>query len=170
MKRLVLTQPVEVAGHDFWGRRASIRFEPAGAPGWFWRAGAEDIPLTPDILVHRRQRLVLAHKGDELHIVEHLLALRVVAGIDGLRIVSPTAWVPFDGSAEMFWRALRPALEIGSELVSRRISGNFSAGGERPVAFSGDRDEGLAMTVAIDYPGLGAVELAQSLSAARCSG
>jgi hypothetical protein len=162
VKRLVLTRPVDVAGHDFWGRRASIRFEPAGVPGWFWRIGAEDVPLTPDVLAHRRQRLVLVHGGSELHIVEHLLALRVIAGVDGLRIVSPTAWVPFDGSAEMFWRALWPALEAGPDLVSRRIPGNFSAGGERPVAFSGDREEGLEMAVAIDYPGLGAIELEQS--------
>jgi UDP-3-O-acyl-N-acetylglucosamine deacetylase len=135
--------------------------EPAEAPGWFWRVGAADIPLTPNILVHRRQRLVLAYGAAELHIVEHLLALRVVVGIDGVRIVSPASWLPYDGSAEMFWRALQPALEEGAELVPAAIQGSFSAGVDRRVAYSGTDANGLDVTVAIDYPGLGATELRQ---------
>jgi len=169
VKRLVLTRPVEIAGRDIWGRRVRLTLEPAGAPGWFWRVGSSDIPLTPDILVHRRQRLTLAYGAAELHIVEHLLALRVVVGIDSVRIVSPASWLPYDGSAEMFWRALQPALEKGDELASARIRGSFSAGGDRRVAYSETEGEGLEVSVAIDYPGLGATELQQHFPACGAS-
>lgn len=164
MKRLVPTRPVAIAGRDFWGRGARIVLEPSEAPGWFWRAGADDIPLTPDMLVHRRQRLNLAHGGRELHIVEHLLALRVVAGIDGVRIVSPGGWLPYDGSAEMFWRALRPVLTEGPELVSHSFAGSFATTGGRHVAFS-EGGDALDVSVAIDYPGLGATALRQAFPA-----
>jgi UDP-3-O-acyl-N-acetylglucosamine deacetylase len=161
VKRLVLTRPVAIAGRDIWGRRVGLTLEPTEAPGWFWRVGAADIPLTPDTLVHRRQRLVLAHGAAKLHIVEHLLALRVIAGIDGVRIVSPGSWLPYDGSAEMFWHAMQPALEEGPELIPARIQGSFRAGQDRTVAYSGTEDGGLEVSVAIDYPGLGAIELQQ---------
>jgi hypothetical protein len=161
VKRLVLTQPVAIAGRDIWGRRARLVLEPAGAAGWFWRVGGADVPLTPDVLVHRRQRLALAHDAAELHIVEHLLALRIVAGVDAVRIVSAGSWLPYDGSAEAFWRALQPALEEGADLVPATIEGSFSAGGERPIAYGGTVGGGLEVTVAIDYPGLGATELGQ---------
>jgi hypothetical protein len=160
VNRLVPTRPVTVVGRDFWGRRAGIVLEPSVAPGWFWRIGGADIPLTPDMLVHRRQRLNLAHDGAELHIVEHLLALRLIAGIDGVRIVSPGGWLPYDGSAEMFWRALQPVLEDGPELVRRSIPGCFTAGGERRVAF-GEADGRFEARVVIDYPELGAATLQQ---------
>ncbi len=163
----MLTRPVAVAGRDIWGRRVRLALEPAAAPGWFWRVGGADIPLTPDILVHRRQRLTLAHGAAELHVVEHLLALRVIAGVDGVRIVCPASWLPYDGSAEMFWRALQPGLEEGDELVRAGIGGSFSAGGERPVAYSGTDGDGLEISVAIDYPGLGATELRRRLPGAR---
>jgi UDP-3-O-acyl-N-acetylglucosamine deacetylase len=163
VKRLVLTRPVTVAGRDIWGRRVRLTLEPTEAPGWFWRVGASDIPLTPNILVHRRQRLTLAHGAATLHIVEHLLALRVVAGVDGVRIVSPASWLPYDGSAAMFWRALEPALEEGAELVPRVIDASVTAGGDRRVAYCGTQGDGLEISVAIDYPGLGATELRQHL-------
>jgi UDP-3-O-acyl-N-acetylglucosamine deacetylase len=159
VKRLVLARPVVVSGHDIWGRRALVTLEPAGTPGWFWRVGSADIPLTPDVLVHRRQRLALAYGGAELHIVEHLLALRIIAGIDEVRIASPGSWLPYDGSAEMFWRTLRPAVDEGDELVSARIAGSFSTGESRRVAYSGTDGDGLDVAVAIDYPGLGATKV-----------
>jgi UDP-3-O-acyl-N-acetylglucosamine deacetylase len=165
VKRLVLTQPVVVAGRDIWGRRVRLTLEPAGTPGWFWRVGASDIPLTPDVLVHRRQRLALAYGAAELHIVEHLLALRVIAGVDGVRIVSESSWLPYDGSAEMFWRALQPALAEGDDLVVARIEGSFLAGGDRPVAYRGVAGDSLEVSAAIDYPGLGAAELRQDFPA-----
>jgi UDP-3-O-acyl-N-acetylglucosamine deacetylase len=159
VKRLVLTRPVAVAGRDIWGRRVGFMLEPTEAPGWFWRVGAADIPLTPNTLIHRRQRLTLAHGVARLHIVEHLLALRVIAGVDNLRIVSSGSWLPYDGSAEMFWRALEPALEEGTELALHAIDGNFLAGGDRPVAYSPTDSGGLEISATIDYPGLGATEL-----------
>ncbi len=155
----MLTRPVAVAGRDIWGRRVRLTLEPADAPGWFWRVGGTDIPLTPDILVHRRHRLTLAQGAAELHVVEHLLALRVIAGVDSVRIACPASWLPYDGSAEMFWRALRPALEEGDELFPAGIGGSFSAGGERPVTYTGAGGNILEIDVAIDYPGLGATEL-----------
>jgi hypothetical protein len=157
----VLTRPVLVAGRDIWGRRTQVVLEPAGTPGWFWRVGAEDISLNPDILVQRRHRLVLVHRRAALHIVEHLLALRVIIGVDGVRIVPKSSWLPYDGSAAMFWGALEPALAEGDDLVPARIAGDFSAGGERPVTYDGVATDALEINVAIDYPGLGATELSQ---------
>lgn len=165
----MLSRPVTIAGRDIWGRHVRLALEPAEVPGWFWRVGAADIPLTPNILVHRRQRLVLAHGAAELHIVEHLLALRVVAGVDGVRIVSEASWLPYDGSAEMFWRALEPALVEGAELVPAKIEGAFSTGGDRCVAYSGADIGGLDVGVSIDYPGLGATQLQQRFPARGAS-
>jgi UDP-3-O-acyl-N-acetylglucosamine deacetylase len=165
----VLTRPVAIAGRDIWGRRVRLTLEPTEAPGWFWRVGAADIPLTPNILVHRWQRLVLAYRAAELHIVEHLLALRIVAGVDSVRIVSEASWLPYDGSAEMFWRALQPALEEGVELATAKIAGVFSTGGDRCVGYSGADIGGLEVAVAIDYPGLGATELQQRFPARGAS-
>lgn len=161
----MLTRPVLVAGRDIWGRRVRLTLEPAGAPGWFWRVGDADIPLTPDVLVHRRQRLTLARGAAELHVVEHLLALRVIAGVDGVRIICPASWLPYDGSAEMFWCSLQPALEEGDELTFAGINGSFSAGGDRPVAYTGTGGDRLEISVSIDYPGLGATELRQEFPA-----
>ena len=155
----MLIRPATIAGRDIWGRRVKLTLEPANAPGWFWRVGDNDIALTPDILTYRRHRLILTHGAAELHVVEHLLALRVIVGVDAVRIVSSASWLPYDGSAEMFWRALQPALEEGDELVLGGISGRFSAGGNRPVAYHEAKGDGLEIDVALDYPGLGATEL-----------
>jgi UDP-3-O-acyl-N-acetylglucosamine deacetylase len=169
VKRLVLIRPVTIAGRDIWGRGVRLTLEPVEAPGWFWRVGASDIPLTPAILLHRRQRLALAYGAVELHIVEHLLALRVIAGVDGVRIVSSASWLPYDGSAAMFWRALRPALEEDADLVPTTIDGSFSAGGERPIAYDGTAGDGLDVAVSIDYPRLGVTELRQRFPARDAS-
>lgn len=159
MNRYVLRRAVHVHGRDFFGRRASVRLEPTCTRGWVWYTGGRDVPITPDIAKVRKNRIALTWGRGTLNVYEHLGVLRF-AGLDNVRIVSETAWLPYDGSAVLFWEACRPhmvregALErycIPSVLVETEATRK----GHRQVAFVPGNTEALVVSVKIDYPGLG---------------
>lgn len=122
MRRLMLVNPVRIRGRDFFGRGAEVTLAPAGEPGWFWHVGGEDVPIAPSCVHADRRCLVLRHGEHRLHVFEHLGALRAM-GLDGVRITAATSWLPYDGRALQYWRALPQATAEGEPLrpMSNRL-------------------------------------------------
>jgi hypothetical protein len=150
-----LINPVRVRGHDFFGRRAEVILEPADEPGWFWRVAGEDVPIGPG-LVHAERRCLTLRRGEHaLHVFEHLGALRAT-GLDQVRIVATTSWLPYDGRALIYWNALLPSVAEDGRLkpMSRKLSAGVSRndGVPRRLDVRLGAGDALKVTVRVSYP------------------
>jgi UDP-3-O-acyl-N-acetylglucosamine deacetylase len=165
MRRLVLINPVRIRGHDFFGRRAEVILEPADEPGWFWRIAGEDVPIGPG-LVHAERRCLALRRGKHtLHVFEHLGALRAT-GLDQVRIVAATSWLPYDGRAAMYWSALAGSIAEDGRLkpMSRRVHECVSRndGIPRRLAVNLGSAEALKVTVRVSYAKWGEYEITRT--------
>jgi len=158
MRRLILVNPVRVRGRDFWGRDAEVVLEPADRPGWFWRVGGEDVPVSPSVVHAERRCLALSHRGERLHVFEHLGALRAI-GLDSVRIVAMTSWLPYDGRALSYWNALLPSMQEEGRL--RPMAGTLhesvtrNDGIPRRLDVKLGATDSLKITVRVSYPNWG---------------
>ncbi len=158
MKRYVLREPIEIHGFDFWGRRVSVRLEPTGKPGWFWRVDGIDMPVDKRLVANKRNRITLVFGRRRLHVFEHLGALRF-SGLDGIRIVTSDSWLPYDGCADMYWKACSPHMEQAGELTPYAVRSPSSVAMfepfQRSVTLSPMPAYCLSVAIHIDYPGIG---------------
>ncbi len=169
MNRFVLTQPIEIQGHDVFGRQAALRLEPVAKQGWYWRVGGEDIPLSPALLHLAHHRLVLRHKQRELHVFEHLGALRFT-GLDGIRIRSKTAYLPYDGRAHALWNALKYVRRRSDDFAVKRndirtATYKTKNALTRSVSACLGTTEGHMMTIIVAYKKYGEHEVSFPLNA-----
>lgn len=157
MDRYILTKPVDIHGTDFWGRPAFVRLEPTQRRGWYWHVNGLDVQITPELLETRKNRVILRWGDEQLHVFEHLGALRL-AGLDNIRIVSKTRWLPYDGSAAIFWNACEPHLSREGELVRYCVDtsvNEYEPNCKRWVTFMPLNAHTLIVRAFIEYPRLG---------------
>jgi len=162
MDRFILTKSVVIRGHDFWGRTTAVRIEPTSSRGWYWQVNGTDVHINPSMLASRRNRIALMHDKRELHVFEHLGALRF-AGLDNVRLITDNAWLPYDGSAGLFWSACQPYIRRDglSRLytASQRVSvARYQGHGERSVTYEPGPSRTLEVRVYINYPELGELD------------
>lgn len=159
MKKIVLGKEVVVKGRDFFGRRTSVLLRPIKESGWYWQTPSNGIvPITPDLLLTKLRRVVLEYRGEKLEVFEHLGPLRFY-GLDNLLVAPESNWLPYDGSAGLFWKACRPyMLEVGKLSPFSIDPLSFSSGDKRLDYYSANtpQRELLTVSVGIDYPRLGA--------------
>lgn len=104
---LVLTQPVTIAGSNFWGRKAEITFSPSEWPGWWWEfLPSQTVKIIPSIVEKKKLRTQLAFHEKKLEIFEHFGVIRWF-GLHNVRIKSDK-WPPHFGSAHLLWQKLKP--------------------------------------------------------------
>lgn len=155
MRRLVLTRSVHIVGRDFWGRKAQVVLEPTKAQGWFWRVGTCDVPIGPDLVCLAGRRLTLRYKNEELDVFEHLGALRAF-GLDNVRIVARTSWLPYDGRAQLYVYRLLPHLCEEGTLVpmTKRVHGvvEHCDSITRRLTVTLGVGEVLTVTIRVSYP------------------
>ncbi len=159
MRRLVLTKKVEVVGPDYFGRDSTLTIMPSPIPGMFWDTGHSIIEITADILRRRTRRLTLEHHGKRLNIAEHILVLRTL-GINNFIVACESEWPPYDGSAQALWAAVYPFARewVPFEYTctpKRMVRAEVSKNPHRWIEIR-PSDEPLAITVEINYPGIGA--------------
>lgn len=159
MKRYVLTQPVVIPGVDFWGRKAQVTLSPTSERGWFLNVESRDAPITPRMLMTRKNRLVLQYGGYEYNVAEHLLALRFLLGLDNISIRSETTWFPYDGCARMFYDACLPYVREAGELERYTVSQPYQVVGDNKkkagrITFS-PSSVILKLEIYVNYAGLG---------------
>lgn len=162
MRRLILVDPVRIGGRDFWGRRAEVILEPVDQPGWFWRVGGEDVPIRPSLVHCKKRYLMLRHGEHALRVFEHLGALRAL-GLDAVRIVATTAWLPYDGCALMFWEAIQSSLAEDGRLhpmaTTLRESVFREDGAPRRLNVKLGASDSLRISVRVSYPKWGEHEI-----------
>ena len=154
MDRFVLEAPVDINGRDFWGRKASVRLEPIDVLGWYWQVNGVDVLLDPTLLASRRSRVSLVHDGRHLEVFEHLGALRF-SGLDSVRIVTESSWLPYDGSSLLFWKKCAPLMRPVGVLERFCVSEQVSVSGKRSVSYAPRPFDTLAVDVFVDYPRVG---------------
>lgn len=109
MKRLILTKPIIIQGLDYWGRNSFIEFHPYGKNGWYWDTGNGIVPISYEIVERKTRRMTLCANGRQLNVYEHIGVLKFL-GIDNILIKS-SKWPPYDGSAWIYYEAIRPNLK-----------------------------------------------------------
>ncbi len=160
IQRYELSRPVTIKGKDVFGRAAQVTLEPAGKPGWFVNAAGRDVPISPSKLTTERHHLVLNYGGKKMRVVEHLLPLRIT-GLDGIRIVDHTEWLPYDGGGEIYLNACLPAMEKSGHLVpmQRELVGEHTVveknGLKRRVKLATDSKNNLLLRSTVNYPQFG---------------
>ena len=111
-----LEKTVHIAGHDYFGRTASITFMPIDAPGWYWKMpDGSAIEIEPSMLRHNSRRLTLVHDNTKMEIFEHVGALRFM-GLSGVLIES-SPWPPYFGRTHELWQALKPQCKETDEPI-----------------------------------------------------
>ena len=88
-----------VVGPNFLGSPSSIDFLPAGRPGWFWRTKKGDIPIDHNIVVSKKGRLQARCDDERLEVIEHIMALKFLIGLDQVILAPHNPWPPYLGGA-----------------------------------------------------------------------
>ncbi|HUU42951.1 MAG TPA: UDP-3-O-acyl-N-acetylglucosamine deacetylase [Planctomycetota bacterium] len=107
MERATLREPVSARGLGVAsGREVSVRLEPADE-GFglrvFRRDCGVEIPLHIDFALDVPNCTAVAHEGEQVRFVEHLMSALAAFGITDLRVVTDGPEIPiFDGSAAQF--------------------------------------------------------------------
>lgn len=99
MKKKILMRKTLVVGPCFFGSPSSISFLPAGRPGWFLRTPNGDIPIDFKIVKAKKGRLQAKYGGIKLNVIEHIMALKLLIGLDQVILVPHNAWPPYIGGA-----------------------------------------------------------------------
>ncbi|MCC7436404.1 UDP-3-O-acyl-N-acetylglucosamine deacetylase [Candidatus Nomurabacteria bacterium] len=108
IKRKILTKEVTVTGPNFWGFNSSITFKPAERPGWFLRTKTNgDVPVDFRIAVSKKGRLELSSGGTELAVIEHIIALKMLIGLDQVILIVHNKWPPYLGGASGYIKQLK---------------------------------------------------------------
>jgi UDP-3-O-acyl-N-acetylglucosamine deacetylase len=175
MPRLRLTDPVLIEGTGPLGPasgKAGIWLRPTDEPGWFWKKkDGTKIPIDLNMVkeggfdVHPRHYLYFQDGKEKLLVVEHLLALRFL-GLDAVEIeVAEGAgdWVPYDGSAELYWQKIEKHLKYDGVLkpsvlhTSDSYTTTDENGVERTVRLdtTNPKNPEFVVNVKIDYPRFG---------------
>lgn len=159
--RLALREPVTITGTDVFGRPAQVTLEPTEESGWFWQIDGKDVPLSMNMLQSDSHNyLKLKYDKSELCVCEHLLPLRF-AGVDGVRIVAKTKWLPYDGGGNIFWKAVENKLHYDGALrpIQQPVKGEFSktekSGLHRLVSIDNADPTKLIVNVNVDYKKFG---------------
>ncbi len=159
--RLALREAVTIDGTDVFGKPAQVRLEPTDEPGWFWHIDGKDVPLQMNMLKEdERHYLKLQSGQNEVRIVEHLLPLRF-AGVDGVRILAKTKWLPYDGGGGIFWKAVENKLRYDGTLtpMQKPIKEEFTktekSGLRRLVSLDTTDPSKLIVRVNVDYKKFG---------------
>lgn len=171
MERLVLKEEVLIPGPNFKGYSTSVLLHPVKERGWFWYAGNDIVPITPELLSRRKNRLTLTHKGHKLHVFEHLGPLRF-SGLDSVLIIPESSWLPYDGSAIIFWDACKYKLHPAGTLDycrAKPLKHEYKQKNKRlrydPFTLGNDRV--LHVNVEVDYRRLGNCKLHTAVSEDR---
>lgn len=94
-----LIKETTVTGQNFLGQKSSITFKPAGRPGWYLETEDGQIPINHKIAFSKRGRLQLRYKNTVLEVIEHILALKMLIGLDEVVLVVHKKWPPYLGGA-----------------------------------------------------------------------
>ena len=119
MNRTELSGPVLVTGLSAFGRETSCVLEPVREPGIHVKLPTGDtVPLSDMTLGVNRLLHFLTLKWGKfvLRVPEHLLGLTFNLGLDGVLITARRFRLPYDGRAQIFWDAIRPALRQSGSL------------------------------------------------------
>lgn len=164
---LVLTQPVTIAGPDYWGRKAEITFYPSASPGWWWDfIPHQSVKITPSIIEKRKIRTRLAFHEKNLEIFEHFGIIRWF-GLHDVRIKSDK-WPPHFGCAHLLWEKLKPFCKenpsspVKWHTVDRLVRWNYPElrGGEMGFTEILPSDKPvLELEIAYGYPPLGSKDM-----------
>jgi len=163
MNRHLLTEEVLVGGKDFWGRTTSVLLTPTEKSGWYWNVQGGPLLIDKNVLDVKRRRIMLRHHGERMHVSEHLLPLRM-AGIDNVLVTPETDWLPYDGSAKIFWDACKNKLQHSGEFQSVSFDNTQVKDGRRFVRYSPTPENDLIIDVTIDYPKLGSYRKVTEMS------
>ncbi len=152
--------------------------------GWYWKTSDGTlVPIdmsmvreaqetrakkSPAIKLHPWHYLYFQYGKERLNGVEHILALKTF-GLDGVVIeaLKGSDWVPYDGRAKMYWKAIRNHLKYDGHLMPMAMQLQHTYedrhpkfGWARSVTLNSkdERDE-LAVKVTVDYPRLGGEEI-----------
>ncbi|MEK7227884.1 MAG: UDP-3-O-acyl-N-acetylglucosamine deacetylase [Patescibacteria group bacterium] len=109
MKRKILVKKVTVTGPNFWGWESSIDFLPSEWPGWFIRTKDGNVPIDFRIAYSKKGRLQLKKNGVTLNVIEHIIALKLLVGLDNIILVPHNKWPPYLGGAGGYAKQLEGA-------------------------------------------------------------
>ena len=152
-------KPVVVAGKDFFHRKAEVRLENSGLPGWFVRLQGTDVPINPKTMKYELRRVSLVDGKRSIQVIEHLLALRLLLGLDQVRIVPSSRWVPYgDSSARIFFDPCKSGMRTVGGLRHYSVAGAVTVVGDAEkswITYAPHKADKLVVRVHIDYPSLG---------------
>jgi hypothetical protein len=110
MKKRILQQKVTISGPDFFGRKSSITFLPAENDGWYLETKYHGlVPIDHNIAYSKKGRLQLRSGGTVANVVEHILALRILIGLDRVILIVHCPWLPYLGGAGGYVQQLQEA-------------------------------------------------------------
>lgn len=161
MKRMQLLpgKALFISGKDFFGNDSSVVLEHADQPGWYIHKNRKDIPITTHTLLYDLRRVVFESKGVRVNVVEHLLALRLLLGLDSIRIIPKSKWIPYgDSSARIFYDALTSHVKGRGGLVPHTVSDEVREIREKTgasILYRPGVKDTLSIRVRINYHGLG---------------
>jgi UDP-3-O-acyl-N-acetylglucosamine deacetylase len=116
MKKKILRKEAEVTGPCYWFWQSKIKFLPAHKPGWYLRTKSlGDVPIDFRIVKSRMRRLALVAGGTELEVIEHILALKMLIGLDEVILVPDGRWPPYIGGAGGYAKQLEGKWEQTKE-------------------------------------------------------
>lgn len=111
MKKQILTREVTVTGPNIWGFNSSITFEPSENDGWYLRTKNEgDVPIDFRITESRKNKLAFVAGGTTLEVIEHIMALKILTGLDKVILIPHNKWPPYLGGARGYYNQLYPAM------------------------------------------------------------
>jgi hypothetical protein len=110
MKKRILNKEVTVKGPSFLGFDSSLTFLPTENPGWFLRTRKGDVPIDFRIAYSKKGRIQLKTNGTTLEVVEHILALKMLVGLDNVILIPHEKWPPYLGGAGGYYEQLEANL------------------------------------------------------------
>ena len=157
IKEMKLSRPVIIQGFDYFGRKTEMTLTPYDELGWFWKCGHEIIPISSNILHSKTRHLALRSGRRELHVIEHLLALRWL-GLNSVLVDCEGNWLPYHGrSLELHEKVLCNCYATDREIpwfAADEAICRYPKG-DRYTKYTPTTSSGLTLKIICDYAGLG---------------
>lgn len=163
MNPLVLTEPVQISGPNYYGPNATLTIAPSDEEGWHWQSNGVTRKITPEICSIWGHRLRLRTDArNSLEIYEHIGPL-AWTGLTNVA-VSCSGRIPPYLAAGSLWKAVEKKTrvtsdqEIGWITVDRPMRWAYPevrAGHESFTEVRPARSRELTIELLIDYNGIG---------------